>query len=371
VVALFLLACSEGGLLVEEPDLSLADTHASTSDEAGELEAGELGELDTLDGTDGAESGGGSDATLVAAGGTWRHASGPVAADWSAPEFDDRSWAQLVAPLGHGFEVASVVEPAAVHHLRASFELADPALVPGLTLQLRRDDGAIAYLNGTAILRTNMPSMGSGPNVAAASEASGLDAYRYHRAFASPDLLRVGTNVLAIELHDERSTPEDAVVDARLQVVDPTQPPDELEFRVRVVGYDGKYGPRNVGAIWLERGDGSFLRTLEVWGDVRREHLIAWRSSSNENDVDAITASTMPAGTTHGVAWDLRDLAGDGVAPGPYRLRVEYTEDDSNEGAPAGPTITMAFELGGAPDLLESPTSGSAQAYADLLLWAP
>lgn len=365
-------ACNAGGLLVGEPRLDETDTVDSSEGLDADASEGLVDEGLVDEGLvdEGAEGG---EVILVAPGDPWRFMTGSsIDPQWASPGFDDAAWSVGAAPLGHGLSVVTTI---AANHptawFRTSFELGDPSSILGLDLRLRRDDGAIAYLNGVEILRTNMGGGPIGPTSLAASESHGLDAYRYQRGFAPVELLQVGTNVLAVEIHDEVSQPEDRVIDALLQVVDPALVPTELEFRVRTIGYDGKYGPRNVGAIWIERADGTFVRTLEVWGDVRREHLIAWRTSSSENDVDAITSSTSAKPTTRFVSWDLSDLAGQPVPPGDYRIRVEYTEDDSNEGAAAGPTIAVDFELGGATDRIETPTAGNASAFADLLLWGP
>ncbi|MFV8753294.1 DUF2271 domain-containing protein [Nannocystaceae bacterium ST9] len=376
-------ACSEGGLQIAEPlvdegeattasDTGLATEGAELDGlpDEGPLDEGPLDEGPLDEGESGGES-----SVFVAPGQTWRFMTGAsIPSDWTSPEFDDRGWSSGAGPLGHGLPVTTQVATApdlVTAWFRASFEISDPSTILGLDLRLRRDDGAIAYLNGTEVLRTNLPTGAIGPTTRAVGEARYLDQYYYLRAFPDAALLRAGTNVLAVEIHDRSTAPEDRVIDALLQAVDPSLPPDELEVRVRTIGYAGKYGPRNVGAIWIERGDGSFVRTLEVWGDVRREHLIAWRTASDENDLDAVTSSTATVHATRVATWDLLDLAGQPVPAGLYRVRVEFTEDDSNEGAPAGPTIAVDFELDAAPDRIEAPSSGDANAFADLLLWSP
>ena len=385
------LACSEGGLRITDPALdghepasnqTGSDTDHGASDESeGSLDEGPLDESEgpfdegSLD-EGSLDTGDEENSVFVAPDGIWRFAtSESIGDDWATPEFDDLGWSSGAAPLGHGMPITTEVpssdgQPTA--WFRASFDLADPTVIAGLDLRLRRDDGAIAYLNGVEVLRTNMPSGAIGPTTRSETEAQGGDEHRYMRAFPDIALLRVGVNVLAVEIHDRETNPEDRVIDALLQSVDPDVPPDELEFRVRTLTYDSsKYGPRNVGAIWIETQDGSFVRTLEVWGDTRREHLLAWRVASDENDVDAVTASTMKTHATHVATWDLTDLDGQPVEPGSYRLRVEFTEDNSNDNAKAGPQIDLAFDLDGIPERVHTPSSGDADAFTDLLLWSP
>ena len=43
-------------------------------------------------------------------------------------------------------------------YFRRTFTVSDPASIAALTLHLVRDDGAVVYLNGTEIARSNMPT---------------------------------------------------------------------------------------------------------------------------------------------------------------------------------------------------------------------
>ena len=38
-----------------------------------------------------------------------------------------------------------------------------------------------------------------------------------------------------------------------------------IEIQLKTVAYNGHYSPRNIGAIWIEDGDGNFVKTLRVW----------------------------------------------------------------------------------------------------------
>ena len=327
--------CDEGGLTIADPipPDDAGPNWSTEEDEGAPPESGGLPpSLDTGsgDGDGEADTGGpgpGS-SVFVAPGATWRYEVGPTASrGWTAPSFDDAAWPSGPAPLGFGFDPLATVLPSGPARLRTSFELADPTTIAALLLRLRRDDGAIVWLNDVEVFRSNLGA-GTDPS----SKVIGHDQYFYYHAFPDPALLSAGTNVLAISLHPHPDDADDIIVDALLAAIDPTTPPDVLSFRVRTLGYDGKYGPRHVGAIWIEDANG-FVRTLEVWGDNRREHLIAWRSSSDDNDVDAVTASTRSTHGTHLAEWDLVRADGSIAEPGSYRLRVEYTEANSNDNA--------------------------------------
>ena len=81
---------------------------------------------------------------------------------WRATNYNDNAWPGGPAKLGFGDgDEATIIGALANHfvtaYFRRSFLVSDPAaLGSGLTFQLRRDDGAVVYLNGAEIFRSNM-----------------------------------------------------------------------------------------------------------------------------------------------------------------------------------------------------------------------
>ena len=87
-------------------------------------------------------------------------------------------------------------------------------------LRLRRDDGAVVYLNGVEIMRSNMPDGFVNSETTALSEIIGgseSQLYEY------PVVLNMnnGLNVLAVEVHQINSTSSDISFDAELLLADP------------------------------------------------------------------------------------------------------------------------------------------------------
>ena len=197
----------------------------------------------------------------------------------------------------------------------------------------------------------------------AETEARQLEGRRYLRFPVSSEAIVGGTNIVAVALY-RRSAAADFAFDMQLSPLPAT---DELYVQLRTLGYDGEYGDRNVGAIWVEAAGGGFVRTLAVWADVRRQHLVRWRSASAESTVDAITSATRKRHETTTLSWDLRSAAGELVGPGEYVLRAEFTEDNSNKGEPLGPLLELPFVLGaGVETSLAAPTS-----FRDVSLLGP
>ena len=86
-------------------------------------------------------------------------------------------------------------------YFRARFTAAG---VPNsLTLRLRVDDGAIVYVNGVEAMRFNMPATGVN-HLTRADAAIANSAERLDRTFSlDPRLVRAGTNVIAVEVHQD------------------------------------------------------------------------------------------------------------------------------------------------------------------------
>ena len=90
----------------------------------------------------------------------------------------------------------------------ASLEPQDIRSLTNLLLRVRRDDGAVAYVNGTEVWRSNMPP---GP-IDFHTYSAGLVSYVEETTFVQADitaalpLLASGTNVMAVEVHHTGST---------------------------------------------------------------------------------------------------------------------------------------------------------------------
>ncbi len=126
-----------------------------------------------------------------------------------------------------------------------------------------------------------------------------------------------------------------------------SEPGGCVRVQVTTVTSDGEFAPRNVGAIWVTTAGGQFVRTLQLWGNKRSEHLVTWEASSQGNVVDAVTSATLKQHAAHDVWWDCQDATGAASPPGDYRIRVEVTESNSSDkGEPPGLTASWPFQLG-------------------------
>lgn len=149
-------------------------------------------------------------------------------ADWIEGGFDDSSWERGRAELGYGDgdEATEIDDSRAnypTYYFRYRFEPEQVLAGTEATLRLRRDDGAIVYLNGVEVMRSNM---NDGP-VAHSDFARGVvdeeDAYVSMAVDAS--LLTEGDdNVLAVEIHQANATSSDTSFDLELTLERPLEP---------------------------------------------------------------------------------------------------------------------------------------------------
>jgi phosphodiesterase/alkaline phosphatase D-like protein len=83
-------------------------------------------------------------------------------------------------------------------------------------LRVLRDDGAVVYVNGAEVWRTNMPVGAVDFQTLAASNVSGLDESTFFETSIDPAVLQTGTNVIAVEVHQEFRESSDVSFDLQL-----------------------------------------------------------------------------------------------------------------------------------------------------------
>jgi len=166
-----------------------------------------------------------ADTTLVPTGATWKYLDNgsDQGTAWRASGFNDSTWPSGAAQLGYGDgdEVTTVgFGPDANNkfittYFRRAFSVTNAGAFNALTLRLMRDDGAVVYLNGVEVWRTNMPTGTVGFSTPASVAIAGADESTFVQMTLSPSLV-TGTNVLAVELHQSGGTSTDISFDLQL-----------------------------------------------------------------------------------------------------------------------------------------------------------
>jgi hypothetical protein len=175
--------------------------------------------------------------TIIAAGSSWRYLDNGSnqGTTWSSRTFNDTTWVSGAAPLGYGDgDEATVVsfgpqstDKYITTYFRHHFPIPDASSVTDLVLALVRDDGAVVYLNGTEVFRSNMPFGTIGYQTPASEAIGGADESTFYTTTVDPSLLVNGDNVIAVEVHQSGGTSSDISFDFTLtgETYPPNQPP--------------------------------------------------------------------------------------------------------------------------------------------------
>jgi hypothetical protein len=153
---------------------------------------------------------------------------------WKEEDFDDSAWSEGAGELGYGDgDEATILDFGGnseqkhiSYYFRLKFDIAYPEQFQELALQMIRDDGVVAYLNGTELLRNNMPAGEILPTTLATSFVDEAQENSYMSFSADAEKLLAGTNILAVEVHQYDPTSSDLSFDLELQGLSPN--PDTL-----------------------------------------------------------------------------------------------------------------------------------------------
>ena len=143
---------------------------------------------------------------------------------WTGLTYDASGWASGPGELGFGDGGESTVVnggPATNRHMtlyfRHAFAVTNISRFIDLDLFLRRDDGAVVYLNGKEVVRNNLPDGEIAYATAATNAiANGTGETTYYEFDVWEGYLVEGTNLLAVEVHQSTNTSTDLSFDLQL-----------------------------------------------------------------------------------------------------------------------------------------------------------
>jgi hypothetical protein len=162
---------------------------------------------------------------LIAAGGSWKYLDNGSnqGTAWRATSFSDATWKTGIAELGYGDgDETTVVSygPSSTNkyittYFRKSFNVADVTALSALELHLLRDDGAVVYINGTEVYRSNMPT-GTITYTTLAPGFGDVPEGVFVKTNISKDHLVNGTNIIAVEVHQNSASSSDLSFNLKL-----------------------------------------------------------------------------------------------------------------------------------------------------------
>src|SRR6187397_809495 len=172
--------------------------------------------------------------TLVSYNSTWKYLDNGTnqGTAWRATSFNDAGWATGTAVFGYGINgITTTVsygnnnkKKYITTYFRKSISIADASLFNSFTLNLKRDDGVVVYINGMERFRSNMPAGTIAYNTKASSEATD-NGTAIQTTTLGPGSIVTGTNVIAVEIHQFANGGPDLFFDLQLNGTADVMPP--------------------------------------------------------------------------------------------------------------------------------------------------
>lgn len=157
--------------------------------------------------------------TIIDVGEDWRYLvpSSDIGATWHAQGYDDSSWQTGSSSFGYSDndDTTQISASARSLFIRKEFTVTDVANLARLILTVDYDDGFVAYINGHEVARSNFGNPGEymswdrlALNSHEAAMYSGGDP-EYFEISNPISVLNEGTNIIAIQVHNNIATSSD------------------------------------------------------------------------------------------------------------------------------------------------------------------
>lgn len=171
--------------------------------------------------------------TLIPHGAIWKYLDdgSNQGTDWRKVSFNDSAWFSGPSKLGYGDGNESTIvsygpDPAnkpITTYFRKRFAIVDPSVYQDIIFKLLKDDGAVVYLNGTEVLRSNMPAGATEYKTLASSCLHDYSELILNESIISPSVLTPGINILAVEIH--QVSPSSSDISFSLELIANKKPP--------------------------------------------------------------------------------------------------------------------------------------------------
>lgn len=191
---------------------------------------------------------------LIGKGETWSYLDDGTdqGTTWTGTSFDDSGWSSGDAEFGYGDgdETTTVGfggdtnNKYVTTYFRKSFSNTEASPF-ALKVGLKRDDGAVVYLNGNEIVRDNMPTGTITYTTLASNAEGGTDEVTYFTFEVDPADLVVGTNYIAVEIHQADVTSSDISFDLYLEYVQ-----EGALLPVSLIEFSGKENQNGIDLSW-------------------------------------------------------------------------------------------------------------------------
>lgn len=168
--------------------------------------------------------------SLIAKGAEWKYLDdgSDQGEDWRNPDFDDSSWQSGAAKFGYGDNNETTTisfggdsnNKHITTYFRKDINIENAETFTGtLSIDLLRDDGAIIYLNGKELVRSNIRKGSINNQTTALNFVSGTEESNYINFILDKEVLLEGSNTIAVEVHQHSSSSSDLGFDLELKAI--------------------------------------------------------------------------------------------------------------------------------------------------------
>jgi len=144
-------------------------------------------------------------------------------ANWKNSTYNDSTWAFKNGKFGYGDSTVTQLSfgsnPSQKHissYFRTQFNMTQTSDYDTLIFHILRDDGAVVYVNGTEVFRSNMPTGIITDSTLALTDISGVEEQSYLEVRV-PNILINGLNTIAVEVHQASASSDDKGFDLALR----------------------------------------------------------------------------------------------------------------------------------------------------------
>jgi len=268
---------------------------------------------------------------------------------WRGVAFNDATWLNGIAPFGYGLTGLGTTvsfgsnskKKYITTYFRKSISITNASIYSGYTINLKRDDGAVVYINGIEVYRTNMPTGTISYTTKASSEATD-NGTAIQTTTLSAGALVTGTNVIAVEIHQFSNTGPDLFFDMQLNAATDVAPPTVTTYSpadnstgvlatANLVLTFNENVQKGTGNILIKEG-GVTTQTIDVTS-------ASVTVSGNTVTIDPANFTYSTAVNIEMVAGVFKDLSNNNYAG----IANATTWNFSVEAAPSGPQTLIAY----------------------------
>lgn len=163
--------------------------------------------------------------TILPSNSVWKYIANGTnqGTSWRNASFNDVSWSSGAAQLGYGDGDESTVVPYGpsatskyiTTYFRKTVNLSGVSTLSSISLQVKRDDGIVVYINGTQRYRNNMPTGTIGYTTLASATASN-DGATWNSTTIPNTAFIEGNNIIAVEIHQRSASDSDISFDMQI-----------------------------------------------------------------------------------------------------------------------------------------------------------